>query len=231
MPITTVLWLGSCVANPLSDEATTVRLPTKADGPEVVVDVARGPHWTKRMGILALQFNTLPNLAIWAETPDGTFVGTLYVTGADYSSMRHAGKNEGTGWWKVSLPVWSKRVLDAGGALPSPERPYADGVTSATPQSTFQVRTRLPADPAAIRVRLEVNVSGDYNATFPQAETDWVGQPSVVYEAGIEELRGVHALQPVGRGDHEAPGTIVADMSGLDSALRILGDVRVTFPD
>ncbi len=222
-----VIALGACVMNPLSDAPTTVELPTSFTGPPVVVDVPRGSAWTKRAGIGVVQFNSLPNLAIWVEKPDGTFVDTLYVTGADYAQLRHGGKQQGADWWVQSLPVWSAAVQRAGRALPSKEAPYADGVTGATPPSSFQLRTRLPGPADDARLRLEVNTSADYNEAYTKADTDWVGQPSVVYEARLSGAAGAspHELAPIGVG---APGGVLdPDLSKVDTALQILGDVQV----
>jgi hypothetical protein len=222
---------GACVMNRIDDAPTTVTLPSAAAGPRVSIKVLRGPHWTREMNAGPVTFNVLPQIVIWAQHPDGTFIDTLYVTGA-LGAFNHGGKGQGQQFWKECFPVWSRRALDAGKVLPDKGAPYADVVTSATPQSTFTVQIRLPAGIDAFDLVAEVNTSADYNAAFTEENTGWVGQPSAVYLAHVPAAgRGAFVLSAVGQGEGVATGKINTDLSTLDTALKVVSEIRAEIRD
>jgi hypothetical protein len=198
----------------------------------VTISIERGPHWTHVAPAGPVRFNVLPQIVLWVEGSDGTLVDTLYVTGALGGRMTHAGKKrKGTLFWQECCPAWSKRVLDAGRPLPSYEAPYPDSVTSATPHSSFVVRTKLPAGCESFTVYAEVNKSGDYNDVFTKERTDWIGQPSIVYSAAVASAKPGTAclLKPVGFGDASAVQQINSDLAGIDTALDIVREIKIEF--
>jgi hypothetical protein len=118
--------LGGCVMNRVSTEAQTIVL---RDGGSAAmrIEIEPGTEWSSHMRAGPFIFNVLPQFAIWTEDTAGNLVETLYVTGADFASMRHAGKNERQGeFFAQSLPVWSSRIAATGSPLPSKANPYPD---------------------------------------------------------------------------------------------------------
>jgi hypothetical protein len=221
---------SGCVMNKLDSGPTTVDLQRESDETPVLLSVTRGPQWTNEMKAGPLVFNLLPQIVVWGERPDGTLVDTLYITGADYGAMRHAGKQEGESFWRECFPTWSRLVEGSGQKLPSKEAPWVDGVSGATPHDSYTVHTSLPAAGEELVLFAEVNKSGDYNAAFTEEDSDWVGQPSVVYSARIpvEGRADAYVLEPLGRG---VPGVPVdPELGDLDTALEIVEQIEVRFP-
>ena len=92
------------------------------------------------------------------------------------------------------------------------------------------LRTRLSRLDAELDLLVEINKSADHNAAFSEERTSWDGQPSIVYRArlprGPGSARSV-VLAPVGHGDAAAPAQINPDLSGVDTALQIVQEIRV----
>jgi len=219
--------LSGCVMNRVNPEPQTIVLREAADT-ALRVEIEPGAQWSSRMQAGPFIFNVLPQFAIWTEDDAGRLVETLYVTGADFRGMRHAEKNEMQAeFFAQYLPVWSARVVSSGAPLPSKANPYPDTVTSATPTGPATFVTALTGSANATRIQVEINKPGDDNATFPQADNDPSGQPSLVYAARLGA--GQTRLELIGHGGRfcDEPA-IYTDLSGLDSALEQVGSIVVT---
>ncbi|MEW6516258.1 MAG: hypothetical protein AB1439_05050 [candidate division FCPU426 bacterium] len=223
---------GGCVMNKLNEAHETIQLKQIAEGLPISVDIAKGGHWSKRMQAGPVVFNVLPQIVIWAEDKEGRFLGTLYITGADYKTFRHGGKSEkGAAFWAECFPVWAARLKTVNGTLPSKENPYTDAVTSATPMSSFTLKTNLPPDKPAF-LYLEVNQSGDTNATYTDQNNDWAGQPSLIYRADISQMQPGSAckMSLAGHGGRiKDQPDIYPDVSSLDTALDQIQEITVSF--
>jgi hypothetical protein len=178
-----------------------------------------------------LIFNVLPQFVVWTEDSDGKLLETLYITGADYGKMRHAGKAEkGVLFYKECFPVWSSRAEQKGERLPSKYNPYPDTVTSATPAAGTVLHTYLDTEEKATRILLEINKSGDENEVYGEVQNGWAGQPSLIYAA---ELRSNSSSGPIpfeliGHGGtiFQEPA-IYSNLDGLDSALEEIAELRL----
>jgi hypothetical protein len=226
------LFSSGCVMNQLNPDHQTIQLRPTSEGLPISVDIVKGEHWTSRAQGGPFVFNVLPQIVIWAEDQEGRFIGTLYITGADYTSFRHAGKgNKGAAFWAECFPVWASRLKTAGGKLPSKENPYTDAVTSATPMSSFTLKTNLPPGKPG-RLFLEVNQSGDNNATYTDKNNDWAGQPSLIYQADIGKIPPGSACKMtlMGHGGRiKDQPDIYPDVSSLDTALEQIQEIKVSF--
>lgn len=185
---------------------------TVADtGVDLVVNMNTGPSYagvTYRLAPIAIV--TKPQIAVWTEDSEGGFVKTLYVTPRVRAIDRPA-----------ALPVWEHRAADS-----------ADAVSSATPVSN----SRITADTGdAATVFVEINLSCDYNDYYrpklspgdPGYNTDYSGQPSLVYAGEIVPGQTV-TLAPVGHGSEDgAGGELDADLSRMTTAMEILEEVTV----
>jgi len=228
----TCLLAASCTMNKLDESSTTLELRRDAAGTPVTISVTRGPQWTHVMQAGPFKFNILPQFVIWTQRADGSLIETLYITGALGGEMRHAGKEKlGKDFWKQCFPAWSRRAHDAGQKLPDTEDPYTDAVTSATPHSSFTIRSSLPAFGQPVDLYVEVNKSADHNKAFTEEKTDWIGQPSIVYAVTIPEVERnqEYALKAVGYGDSAASAQINRDFGALDTALHIVREIKVAF--
>lgn len=223
--------LSGCVMNKVDPNAAQIVLREEGQGAAVSIDLHPGDEYLSTMRAGPLIFNVLPQFVIWSEDGDGNLMETLYITGADYGKMRHAGKTEkGVQFYRESFPVWSSRAIEAGRRLPSKLEPYPDTLTSATPAGATTLSTFLDSEAGPTRILFEINKSGDDNEVYTEKRNDWIGQPSLVYAANLKGYRYGDSLnfELIGHGGgiSQAPG-IYEDLSGFDSALEQISDLRL----
>jgi hypothetical protein len=175
-----------------------------------------------------------PTFAIWLEDPDNGQTYTVYAT-----------RRVATGDWEgkkdvpEALPLWSEinkteknnRSGDAGMA--------GDEMvtTGATPLPGY-FRTRVRVTPGSRWIcRIEYNLSGDYNETYPQynpethAEDEWgTGQPALLLQAEIEATNGrVVVPEIAGMCVFDSTGKVTVEpLSGITSATGVLDEVSIT---
>jgi hypothetical protein len=182
-----------------------------------------------------------PQIAIWLEKEDGSFVDTIYVT-------RRSAKGD----WKAAkgtrrpeaLPVWSHaRGIEAADGLYMPDAASspADAVTGATPSASFARTWKLPAglEAGIYRIRVELNESYDWNEAYPDKlpvgdprRTEANGQPSILWEARLQ--LGANAasarLAPAGTGSLDgSSGEVKAGLEGITSARDIVASITATY--
>ena len=183
------------------------------------------------------KFGKPPQFALWLEDLTGMEIRTVWVT-----------EKTGKASWgaeivrPVSLPYWVSRWKKEtqSDSFPTPENPVVDAVTGATPTEHFTCRVEVPAG-SAWDYYIEVNVSGDYNDTFPAVLQDGSrdlnanGQPSIIYKGRITALPGRRSVpRLIGRTEQfEAVSRIVPDLEGISLAGNLLSkiEVAVTSPD
>jgi len=222
-----------CVMNKLDNSPHTIILKPDGTGTPVTIAITKGPDWSQRMQAGPFVFNILPQIVIWTETMDGRLLKTLYITGADYKKFNHAGKGKkGAAFYAECFPVWAGRMKSAGQSLPSKEAPYTDAVTSATPMSSFSVRSIVPSDTAPYSIFCEINKSGDVNETYTKENNDWVGQPSLIYRVTTAPggPKGPLKMELAGHGGRLRDNpAIYPDVSGFTTALRQVEAIVVNF--
>ena len=106
-----------------------------------------------------------------------------------------------------------------------------DAVTSATPQSSFSVNTKLISNTDPFILFVEINKSTDTNAVFTEEKYEWVGQPSIIYSCEITSIKGdsEYILKPIGYGDKRKTNSINHDLTSIDTALKIIQEIKVSF--
>ena len=193
------------------------------------VDLETGESWTWKMQAGPLVFNVLSQIVIRTEGQRGRLLETGYVSGADYTKMRHAAKKDkGEQFFRESFPLWARKMDEAGRKLPSPESPYVDAVTSATPSNDFSLETRLERTSPPFSIYAEINNAGDENEVFTKDRNDWVGQPALVYAARVTGQDAGYILELAGHSgllDQEA--ALYTDLSAFDSALRQVKQIKL----
>jgi hypothetical protein len=228
-----VLVLG-CTINKHDDSASEIFLNTDSTGTATIITVSRGPAWTHQISPGPFRINIYPQLAIWMESDDPERFQTLYVSGATGDFGNHATKQDlQAEYFAISLPAWSSKVLANGQALPSTETPYTDGITSATPKSSFTLYLHISDLPDTCRLYAEIGKSMDHNTQFSETETDWVGQPAVIYAVDLYKplTTGPYALEPLGYTERNGSGETqrVSDLKGLDTGLNLIDAITVDF--
>lgn len=225
--------MNACIVNKIDDKHRTISLKTNSNGRKITLELEKGPLYSEKMQAGPIIFNVLPQIALWTENQEGQLLETLYISGADYKKMRHGGKSsKGSLFYKQCLPYWSSKVEKSGGKLPSEENPYPDALTSVTPASSFSLKTRLKKDYLPFNIFLEINKSGDENKVYTKEKNDWVGQPSLIYQCNIDQIKKSESynLKLIGHGGligQEAK--IYPDLSNLDSALKQIQSIKIKF--
>ena len=116
-----------------------------------------------------------------------------------------------------------------------------DGITGATPRSSFDVKMKTVKDLRQFVVKVEVNHSTDFNDSYPKnakegdanysGGKEGSGQPAVIYRADVDLDSGKNSFEATLVG-HSSPdgsdGEIYTDMTGLTSALEIVGRIKIT---
>jgi len=180
----------------------------------------------------ASYFKKPPQFAVWLENESNKTIRTVWVT---YYTA--------TGDWghgivrPVSLPHWVSRWNRETQSLgdPTPDNPAVDAVTGATPRTVFVVKTEVE-EGGVWDYFIEVNVSGDYNDTFPAVKNDGTpdengnGQPSIIYKGRIAAVPGNRSTPRLaGRTDQwQSVDYIITDMRGITTAKDLFSEIKVS---
>lgn len=158
-----------------------------------------------------------PSLAVWAETPSGSMIETLYLD----PSLAYT---EVPNWGGIPtprhqiLPIWRHRYTLVSGIDYKGE---VDAVSGATRSHRFALEDYLVlGEEESFVLCVEVNQPGDPNEAYPDPH---LGQPSLLYTAYIEpgQKPGYVLLELTGHGgDAENNGAIHYDLESCTSALK-----------
>ena len=191
---------------------------------DITVSVGAGDSWNK---------GKAPQLAVWLEDTEGSYVRTLYVT-----------KKAGLKSWVFSprdgrpesLPVWyhaSRQDSGKGTAKnASGAEPAVDAVSSATPKGGVTFTQEISG--TSFVIKAEINASFDYNGRWTKKNSGVNGQPSLVYAGEIPAAGSAAGeeiiLRLIGTGAVDgSDGQVHADLEGLDSALALVRMISVSF--
>lgn len=191
-----------------------------AQGPRFSLELSPGPNYKTTTGWLLFKIPVYPQVAVWVETTDGQYLGTIFVTSkgekGSWVSAPSTGRPE-------ALPVWShlkQGDLDSVSAATSAGETIRDSDLAA----------KLPAGDYIIL--LETNRSYDYNTTYTKDNSGVCGQPSIVYRARLSVGNGsaTASFEPVGTGSLDGTdGTIRSELQGIDTALTLFSRMEVGY--
>ncbi|MBX2871910.1 MAG: DUF4405 domain-containing protein, partial [Saprospiraceae bacterium] len=154
-----------------------------------------------------------PTLAIWVEDGQGNYLQDLYVSQKlakeEFINFEHKRRPE-------ALPVWShRRAVKAADGLfvPDHESPIADGMTGATPTTSWVLQSQIDPSIDSIRVFMEINQSYDWNSFYhPEAFPEdpvysgpgKVGQPALIYATSTLSIKEaqIEKMKLLGRAHH-----------------------------
>ncbi len=218
--------LGGCAAGkgagmPTGTSAGT-RAGTGVQGPRFSLDLEPGKTYKAAAGWFIFRYPVYPQVAVWVESLDGAYLGTIYVTGKverkNWIAAPASGRPE-------ALPVWGH--LD---------KERLDGVSAATAKGRTlkdaDLAARLP--PGEYVVMLETNRSYDYNSKYTKAGSGVNGQPSLVYRARIQVGKGPASavFEPIGVGSADGrDGSIRPSLEGIDTALELFSALKIAYKE
>jgi hypothetical protein len=213
--------LAGCAGGP---EQATGPKPGAQSGTRFELSLQPGPEYAKDMKVFLFKYTVWPQVAVWIEKPDGSFVDTLYVTELAVTRDYRAAPKEGR---PEALPVWS--------ALKRAGVDGVDGVSSPTTVgSTVEygndLAARLPA--GTYLVKLETNRSYDWNSTYTKDNAGVNGQPSLIYaaELTIGGTADEASFMPIGTGSVDgSDGDIRPGLDGIDTALQLFAAMKVAY--
>lgn len=177
---------------------------------EIKVSVIPGVSWNKKH---------TPQFAIWIEDTEGNYISTLYVTKKAFKRNWIFAPKEGR---PESLPVWYNcSINDSNKSQESNAILSVDAVSGATPKKEINFSKNI-TDKSCV-IKAEFNISFDYNDSYTKANSSVNGQPSIIYEAKIEEgTNGKIELKYSGTGSvNGSDGKIHKNTLGLTTATSI----------
>lgn len=212
-----------------------VIINASADGTLMNLSLTPGKH------------HNYPSFVVWAETTDGQFIQTLFVTqsvGTGYYGHGSLGtekwdKAAGPQSRPASLPYWLHKRLPGGAplALPTPEKPVPDAYTGATPPGAAEYVLKSDQTlPQQVRILFEVNQPWDWNeywhtTRFDDADYRTSCQPSLVYAVTVDlrSNQNEYHLNPIGHGHFAGQnGQLYTDLRTLTTAKDIFSSIHLT---
>jgi len=186
-----------------------------------------------------------PTFVVWIEDMDQNYMKTIFIT-QSYSSGIFGYHMQGDSIWlpkagasyqPAALPYWTHRkgLIANQFSVPTPDHPYVDAYTGATPTDNFQFVTAANSKKKQYRILLEVNQTWDWdnywsNDKYPGNDAyKHSAQPSVIYATTINEDDDIFYLNPIGHGDPTGEtGKLFTNMTTLSTAKQIFKSLFVT---
>jgi hypothetical protein len=185
-----------------------------------------------------------PTYVIWMEDMYGNYLQTLFIT-QSYASGIFGHEMVGDTLWMpvpgasfqpAALPYWThkKGPIQGQNIVPTPEHPFVDAYTGATPLGNLDFTTRTGQKPP-FRILCEVNQPWDWdkywtNNKYPDSPAyKHSAQPSVIYATTIDTDNTVFHLNPIGHGDPKGEtGKLFTNLNTLSSAKEIFKSIHIT---
>lgn len=202
---------------------------------DIKVEVKAGDEWKHPFDLfLGIKKQNPPQIAIWIEDAEGSYLSTIYVSHRAGTQSWIGGKKR-----KEALPCWNhaRLPIQDGYSGATAQKSIPDAVTGATPGGNFDVKVKTSDRLNKFVVKAEFNHSTDYNDSFPESAvlgdknySAESGQPAVVYEAMIDLTTNQkeYSMQMIG---HSSPdgsdGKLYTDLSGLTSAKNIVKEITI----
>ena len=147
----------------------------------VLLSVAAAFIWAEKISVAVnpgeAYSKRAPQIAVWIEDSDGTYVGTLFVTKKASGNKWIGSPKDGR---PESLPDWYK----AKGQNPAVKisKDDLDATTSATPKKGIVISKDLELEKGKTYVfKCQANQSFDYNEYYTKKNSGVDGQPAVLY--------------------------------------------------
>jgi len=184
-----------------------------------------------------------PTYVLWEEDLQGRLLRTHFIT-QSYATGIFGHQMVGDSVWlrtsgesyqPAALPYWThkKGKIGSGDIIPTPDNPYVDGFSGATPLGNLSLHTSLSGD-QPVRLFLEVNQPWDWNSywtnnKFPDNDPyKHAAQPSLVYSVTIDGSQQNYYMNPVGHGDPKGEtGLLFTDLRTMTTARDIFESISI----
>ena len=184
-----------------------------------------------------------PTFVLWIESLSGEYIKTLYIT-KSYASGIFGHELVGDSIWKknpgpslqpAALPYWThkKGLINGKFLIPTPEHPFIDAYTGATPNKDFELKSSSNLD-SKYRILLEVNQTWDWNqywtnSKYPESKAySHSAQPSLIYSVEINNNQKTYYMNPIGYGSPTgSDGELYTDLSTLTSVKDIYKMIKI----
>jgi len=205
-------------------EDVTILSTGTHSGERIELNFLPGPEYSMLMNKVLYKYTVYPQVALWLETEEGQFVGTIYVTRAvaeqNFSFAPGKGRPE-------ALPVWSHLAKSE----------TLDGISAATVENEeshvyYGKALSDNLEPGNYIIQLEINRSYDWNDVYTKKNSGVNGQPSVLYRTEVTIGDTVQSLElkPYGRGSVDGSnGEITPGLEGIDTALNLFSLLEVQY--
>lgn len=216
--------LAGCAGGP--EQATGPR-PGAQSGTRFELSLEPGPEYAKDMKVFLFKYTVWPQVAVWLETTDGTFVDTLYVTELGVTKDYRAAPKEGR---PEALPVWSALMQAAVDGVDGVDGVSSPTTVGSTVEYGNDLAARLPA--GTYVVKLETNRSYDWNSTYTKDNAGVNGQPSLIYAAALTIGGAAQETEflPIGTGSVDgSDGDMRPGLDGIDTALQLFASMKVAY--
>jgi len=185
-----------------------------------------------------------PTYVLWMEDMAGNYMKTIFIT-ESYASGVFGHEMQGDSLWKktsgpsyqpAALPYWThkKGFINGEGLIPTPDNPFIDAYTGATPEQNFEIKTKEDTQVEKYRILLEINQSWDWNSywtnnKYPDNNAySHSAQPSIIYAVEINKDADTFFMNPIGHGDPKGESAqLFTDLSTLSTAKEIFQDIEI----
>ncbi|MFC2136546.1 hypothetical protein ACFLTE_00075 [Bacteroidota bacterium] len=235
--LASILLLPGCQSKRVNSdlqETKSIYTNSKAEGAELVIQFEKG------------ESHNYPSFSFWIEDLDGNYIETLFVTRSVGTGVFNYGKPEKGKWnpdqkrYPATLPYWSHKrgIISSDGLyVPDSNHKVIDGITGATPQTNFNLHTKLSdRNLREFKLMFEINQTWDFNEywtnnKYPDNDAYKRScQPSVIYEVLIDlnDIKPLYEMKAVGHGHYAGEtGDLFKDLSTLTTALDIARKIQV----
>ena len=185
-----------------------------------------------------------PSYVLWIEDMEGNYLKTIFIT-RSYASGIFGHEMQGDSLWKkvsgpsyqpAALPYWThkKGQINGKGIIPTPNNPFVDAYTGATPEQNFEIKIQNDIQDQKYRLLLEVNQTWDWNQYWTNHKYPGnnaykhSAQPSIIYAVEINNDTDRFFMNPIGHGDPKGEsGQLFTDLSTLSTAKEIFNRIEI----
>ena len=213
------------------NKQTVIKTNSKKTGKSITIKITKGDQWGFKQKFGISKLTIIPQIAIWIEDLDENLIDTLYVTKKFAKQKWAFAKYDPDKIMRAqSLPYWLNKYIGSGNMAPTKNNPLEDCVTAATPKGDFTLQSKIDNNISKFVIFSEINSSFDENENYSNNETEYNGQPSLIYSAIIDlsDNKKEYKMTIIGHGGEKgSDGNLYNDLSTITNAKDIIKNIIV----